>query len=378
MPAGTQERLRDRSAWSEGGVATLIRDPDGTKRVQVQVRKGFRPSIRLGRIDVHSAEKIRRRIEALVIGRLTGGFDPETARWLAGLDDAFYARIARTGLVPPRDRTHATLGKLLDAFFETLDVKPQTAIVYGQTRASLEEHFGSSRLLAAITTLDADRWHKSMRARGLADATISKRIKTARQVFRQGLRWKMVAENPFSDIKGGSQTNRARMYFVTREEAAAVLAACPDAQWRLIFALSRYAGLRCPSEHLLLRWQDVNWSTNRMLVTSPKTEGNPGGESRVVPIFPELRPFLLDAFEQAEPGREYVITRYRQRNCNLRTQLLRIISRAGVRAWPKLFHNLRSSCQTELEERHPTHVVCAWLGNSPAVARAHYLQVRES
>ena len=98
----------------------------------------------------------------------------------------------------------------------------------------------------------------------------------------------------------------------------------------------------------------------------------------MLPIFPELRPFLLDAFEQAEPGREYVITRYRQRNCNLRTQLLRIISRVGVRAWPKLFHNLRSSRQTELEELFPTHVVCAWLGNSPAVARAHYLQVRES
>lgn len=49
-----------------------------------------------------------------------------------------------------------------------------------------------------------------------------------------------------------------------------------------------------------------------------------------------------------------------------------------MKPWPKLWHNLRSSRQTELEAVHPTHVVCAWLGNSPAVARAHYLQVRES
>ena len=48
--------------------------------------------------------------------------------------------------------------------------------------------------------------------------------------------------------------NRSRDYFVTRDEAKAVLNACPDAEWKLIFALSRYGGLRCPSEHLELRW----------------------------------------------------------------------------------------------------------------------------
>lgn len=39
--------------------------------------------------------------------------------------------------------------------------------------------------------------------------------------------------------------------------------------------------------------------------------------------------------------------------------------------------NLRASRQTELEERFPSHVACAWLGNSEKIAREHYLQVRE-
>jgi len=30
-----------------------------------------------------------------------------------------------------------------------------------------------------------------------------------------------------------------------------------------------------------------------------------------------------------------------------------------------------------LEERFPSHVVCAWLGNSVQVARKHYLQVTD-
>src|SRR5207248_10138793 len=93
---------------------------------------------------------------------------------------------------------------------------------------------------------------------------------------------------------------------------------------------------------------------------------------------PELRTYLQPAFDEAEPRTEYVVTRYRDTNANLRTQLRRIIHRAGLMPWPKLFHNLRSTRQTELAERYPIHVVCAWLGNSRAVAQEHYLQVTDA
>ena len=55
----------------------------------------------------------------------------------------------------------------------------------------------------------------------------------------------------------------------------------------------------------------------------------------------------------------------------------RIVKRAGLKPWPRIFHNLRASRQTELEAQHPTHVVCSWIGNSPAVAQKHYLQVTD-
>ena len=45
--------------------------------------------------------------------------------------------------------------------------------------------------------------------------------------------------------------------------------------------------------------------------------------------------------------------------------------------WPRVFHNLRASRQTELENVFPTHVVCEWLGNTESVAREHYLRVTE-
>ena len=57
---------------------------------------------------------------------------------------------------------------------------------------------------------------------------------------------------------------------------------------------------------------------------------------------------------------------------------MKIIERAGLKPWPKLFQNMRASRQTELEETFPTHVVCKWMGNSPKVAQKHYLQVTDS
>ena len=112
-----------------------------------------------------------------------------------------------------------------------------------------------------------------------------------------------------------------------------------------------------------------------MVVTSPKTEHYAGGESRVVPLFPELRPHLEEAFERAAPGSEFVLTRCRDTDKNLRTHLLRIIRKAGLTPWPKLFQNLRSTRETELAEDFPLHVVCAWIGNSQPVAAKHCLQV---
>src|SRR5262249_18277105 len=76
-------------------------------------------------------------------------------------------------------------------------------------------------------------------------------------------------------------------------------------------------------------------------------------------------------------GAVHVIGRSRDTNSNLRTQMFRIIRKAGLEPWPKLFHNLRASRQTELAERYPIHVVCAWLGNSVAIAKEHYLQVTQ-
>lgn len=112
----------------------------------------------------------------------------------------------------------------------------------------------------------------------------------------------------------------------------------------------------------------------------PQTAHHPGGESSTIPLFPELRLHLAEAFDLAEEGAEHVLgDRYRHNttNPNLRSRLLDIIWAAGLKEWPKLFQNMRSSRETELAESFPMHVVCTWIGNSAAVAAKHYLQTTD-
>lgn len=206
-----------------------------------------------------------------------------------------------------------------------------------------------------------------------ATATVSREIKRARQFFEAAKRRQLVDVNPFSDVRAGAQTNEARMFYVSRVVADAVIAACPDDEWRLSVSLCRYGGLRCPSEVQALSWGDIDWSedTGKIVIRSPKTG------TRVIPLWPEIRGLLAAAFERAEAGQVHVIARYRTTNANLWTRLLRILLAAGIEPWPKLFQNMRSSRETELIHRHPIHLVCKWIGNSEAVAKKHYLQVTE-
>ncbi len=358
-------------------MASITREANGRRKIRFISVAGKRKPIRLGKITQRTAEAMKVRIENLVSAAITGhALDDETSRWVAGIDEFMANKLVAAKLIPKRESLR--LKPFLDAYIKTrCDTKASTRIVYGHTRRNLISFFGADKPIRQITQGDADEWRLSLIKQGLADNTVRRRSGIAKQFFNAALRKSLITKNPFADLKAAVQANASRMYFITRKETKAVIDACPDAQWRLLFALSRYGGLRCPSEHLALRWSDVDWQRNRITIHSPKTEHHLGGESRQIPLFPELLPYLREVFEEAEPGTTHVITRYRDANANLRTQLYRIISKAGLIPWPKLFQNLRSTRETELAEKYPLHVVCAWIGNSQPVAAKHYLQITD-
>ena len=63
--------------------------------------------------------------------------------------------------------------------------------------------------------------------------------------------------------------------------------------------------------------------------------------------------------------------------CVEKPELLKIIKRGGLTPWPRLFHTLRASCETDLLAHLPMHAMAAWLRHSAAVALKHYTRIPE-
>ena len=384
-------------------MASLSHDSNGTKRIQFIGPDGERRAVRLGAVPAKVAETVVRRVEQLVAHAIAGTpHDGDLAAWLASVPPVLYRRLVRVGLAVPRagddNAPVVTLQELIGKFLEKATSKESTRKVYSQCAASLRDYFGERAPLGSITPESADAWRAWLaephpivlgRARKrvvkrLAVATQAKRLEVARQIFAKAIRWRMIDQNPFDGIRGGSKVNVSRWRYVTRPETAAIVAACPSPEWQAIVALARYGGLRVPSELIGLRWTDLEqravdgrevWS---LRVRSPKTEHHGDGHAqRFVPVSADLLAILDDFRRHAAADETRIVPSVADGTVNLRTEFTRIVTRAGIEPWEKPFQNLRSSCETDWLEMFPGRIaaVAGWMGHSPTVAMRHYAQV---
>jgi len=363
-------------------MASLTQDgASGRWTVQFVGRDGKRRSVRLGPQPKRQAENFRVKIEELA-GAVLNDRDPsdETSRWVAEVGEPLRGRLAAVGLIHSPAGSPTLKAFIDDYLASRSDLKAGTKQHIGHSAKNLIDFFGPEKPLRSLTEGDGDEWRRFLAEQGLAEPTIRRRCGIGKQLLRAAQRKHLIPANPFADLRGGNLPNPKRAFNVTGNMAAKILDACTG-EWKLIFSLLRFGGLRCPSELMPLRWNDVLWSEERLTVHSPKTARHRGHESRVIPIFPELMEPLREAFEAAAPGTEYIVNRHRGAAVapRLRQEFLCIIAKAGLQPWPRLFQNLRSSRQTELvQQGHPLHVACAWLGNSQPVAARHYLQVTDA
>jgi len=240
--------------------------------------------------------------------------------------------------------------------------------------------------LNSLTQGDCEGWHRWMQGNdpgsGLAPNTAGQNVKRCKQMFRDAIKHGLVKENPFTDIKIDLSSNVKRNYLVSAEETQEILAACPDQEWRVIFVLSRYGGLRIPSEVLALTWSMIDWENDRFTFPSCKTERH-GKIERTVPLFPEIAAELACLKEQVEIARgdrksDHVISSYRDTTANLRKAYRRILDDAGVVQYEKPFMNNRSTRRNEMDQ---SGVRCAaldaWFGHDDTTAQKYYEQVTE-
>lgn len=99
-------------------------------------------------------------------------------------------------------------------------------------------------------------------------------------------------------MKAGAQVNPARAVFVSRDIIGKVIDAAPDGEWRLLIAMSRFGGLRVPSEALALRWSGTDQEheghgrgalppNHGRRLGEAMAEAGPNGQQQIRPSIPQ-------------------------------------------------------------------------------------------
>jgi len=268
-------------------MASITTRKNGSRFITFHTAGGTPRHITLGKIAKRYAESFKVRVEDLASAAMHGHApSDDTARWLASLDDQLHAKLAAVELVP--ERQSATIGTLIDGYIAERegDLKPESIRKLRQTETKLLAFFDAGKPLRKITESDAVAWRRSLKDLGLSDAAVRTHCGNVKTILAEAVRQKVIDENPFVALKSGPTPSKYTRY-VTPEEIEAVIDACPDTEWRLLFGLARYAGLRIPSETHRLTWADVDFDDGTITITHGKAK-----RTDVVPMHPQLADVL--------------------------------------------------------------------------------------
>jgi integrase len=366
-------------------MASVCNRPNGHRNISFRGLTSKRHTVRLGKVTRKQAEDVKRRIEALLAATaMHQPPDLDTARWVGGISPRLHAQLARCGLVA--GHRMGTVRELVGDFLDNLRGADSTQRHLAEVCDSIVTHFGEGAPIASITEADAEGFRSWLTTHGrrpdrdgnrgpLAAATVSRRTRRAKQVFEYAVKARCLLANPFDRIADWNEENPENDFYVSRELIESVLAEIPDPAFRAIVVLTRYGGLRCPSEVLPLEWADVNWEKQTFLVHAPKTARHKGKAVRTVPLFPEVEEALSALWQAAPEGERLVFPRHQMTNAGLTSKLESACRAAGVPLWPRPQDNMRATRITELLDEFPIKAVEKWVGTSAETILKHYAQV---
>ena len=296
----------------------------------------------------------------------------ETITWLASLKGPLREWLEKLELIDRvAEPVRYTLPEWCDKYLEArTDYSRGTRKGWGTARVHMASAFPSA-MLHEINAFQANQFARDLATRASSEHA-SKIVERVRQLFDAAIQSKLITDNPFAGVKITARPDKSRAFYLDVATSDAVLTACPHKHAAAVFALARWCGLRVPHEPLALKWEHVDFELLRLKVPADTKTG-----FRVLPLFPKAVQPMRDLRAISPMDQEYVFDRARlSAGTTWRNWLLAAISEAGLHGWDKLWHNLRASCRTDLEEKFESHVCDAWLGHSHRVAKDHYLMVR--
>ncbi len=253
-------------------MATLSRK-DGGWLIQFFDKNKRRRPISLGKkYSEKTAHQLKEVVEKVIFSRDNGVIpDKKTLAWIQEAAPEIRDKLAAVGLID-KPESH-TAEELWEKFLRTkTDIKDSTMETYERSQDRFFAYFKGGEQIADLTMTRMQQWKEFLKTEipqarskvlGFEESTVAGTLTKAKAVFNWAVRSGWLAKRPLEGVGRGSFVNRDKDYFVTMDEYARLLDACPCADWRAILALARIGGLRCPSEVLRLKWSDVNWEMDR-------------------------------------------------------------------------------------------------------------------
>ncbi|MEO0588505.1 MAG: hypothetical protein AAF078_12800 [Planctomycetota bacterium] len=386
-------------------MASVYLDKGKVWRLQFVDARGKRGSLSLGKVTKRQAGEVLARVEELIAARRLGvAADAKALKWAMEAGRELQDRLAAYGLID--HVAGLTVGQLVDKYTSRKArlLKPSTRKRLALSIRSVSGELGQLAWLgevdhatrelvqiddddvergrelpaSSVTTADAMLVRETMLARGLSEATVRKRCGDVRSAWGWGVKAKLLMENAWVEVPV-SAVAREDLRHVGRELSMRIMDELPNAMWRAIWAVGRWQGVRVPSELRVMRVEDVVFGSGdeygTMRVIDMKRTRPGKMVTRVVPIFPEAEAALGAWIAELDEGEELLFPwAVKAQGDSLRKPLVKAIRRAGVDVWPDLWRNVRSTRERELHDTHPADVATAWMGNSEAVAKRHYLR----
>ena len=350
-------------------------------RLQPYLPSGKRVTIRLGTGRKRADRAVKAIGDLIESGKEKVDLNASTKSWLSTADPKLIESLRGFGLIRPdqiRRYELWTIETLVEKYIAVrgVDKAVSTIRLWEDSKRKLFAKFGKDCLVLSLLKEDGKEFKKwLLKDQGLAENTAKKHLRHARSFFGHAIEDGILETNPFKARSLSVTQTSAKKEYISPEAIRKIIDNTKNPEWRLLFAMCRKIPLRVPSEINSLTWRDIDWEGNKILLHSPKTKHYETMDSRMVPLFPELKPYLDEVYF-SDADETYVFPTIRK-NSNPATYAKKLVGNADVPVWGNFFNSIRASAETDLMDEYGLRRACQWAGNSAATAMKNYALIRK-
>jgi integrase len=265
------------------------------------------------------------------------------------------------------------LGEWSDKYLQRIS-HSNTRKRYSISRRNLIRFFGESTQLSNISAARIEAFIRARREEKVKAATVNRDLRFLAQILKQAERERYIGRSPFDLGKFflNEAKERRKPHVLTWQEQAKLVAIAPP-RIRVLTVLGVETGMRT-GEMLTLKWQDIDFLNNALLVSKSKTVSG----IRTVPISAVCKAELLTWRNLIGPEHsEWVFPSFTNKRHKLqggRKAWASTLKRAGIAFFP--IYNLRHTFASRLTAAGISPITIAqMLGHSSSQIVPRYAQV---